>query len=74
MAVVWFSVGVCAFLVGLRHLTGGLERLGGSAVRRSLGRYGQDPCLAWLVGAAAAALLHSSGVVTVAVVSLVEAG
>ncbi|MDI6870061.1 MAG: Na/Pi symporter [Bacillota bacterium] len=74
MAAAWLVVGIGAFLVGIRSLTAGLERLGGRAVRRSLGRYGQDPALAWLLGAGAAALLHSSGVVTVAVVSLVEAG
>lgn len=74
MAAFWFLGGLAAFFLGLRHLTGGLERLGGGAARRSLGRHGQNPWLAWLVGAAAAALLHSSGAVTVAVVGLVEAG
>ncbi|MGE5552745.1 MAG: Na/Pi symporter [Betaproteobacteria bacterium] len=73
MTVAWLAAGLGAFLVGIRSLTGGLERLGGPAVQRSLGRWGQDPAVAWLVGAGAAALFHSSGVVTVAVVSLVEA-
>lgn len=74
MAALWLSVGLVAFLAGLRGLTRGLEHLGGRAVRRSLGRFGRDPVPAWLAGAAAAALCHSSGLVTVAAVGLVEAG
>jgi phosphate:Na+ symporter len=74
MGTAWLAAGLGAFLLGIRSLTGGLAHLGGRAVRQSLGRCGHDPALTWLVGAGAAALLHSSGVVTAAVVSLVEAG
>lgn len=74
MATIWLLGGLGAFLLGVRRLTRGLELLGGPAVRRSLGRFAQDPAAAWLAGALAAAMFHSSGLVTVVVVGLVQAG
>lgn len=74
MGVVWSAAGVLAFFLGLRLLTGGLSLVGGTVVRRSLGRVGRDPVAAWVAGALGAAVFHSSGLVTVAVVGLAEAG
>jgi phosphate:Na+ symporter len=55
-------------------LRGGLASLGAGAAQRSLRRFGDNPALAWLVGAGLAALFHSSGLVTVSVVGLVHTG
>ncbi|MGE5507073.1 MAG: Na/Pi cotransporter family protein [Chitinophagales bacterium] len=70
----WLGGGLGAFLGGLWLLRGGLAALGAGTAQRSLLHYGDNPALAWLVGAGFAALLHSSGLVTVSVVGLVQGG
>ncbi|MBN2452461.1 MAG: Na/Pi cotransporter family protein [Lentisphaeria bacterium] len=66
--------GLGLFLLGMRHLSDGLQTIGGAGLRRMIGRAAENRFLATLVGLFVTMVIQSSSITTCLVVGFVNSG
>ncbi|MBT3296118.1 MAG: Na/Pi cotransporter family protein [Verrucomicrobia bacterium] len=66
--------GLCLFLMGMKHMSDGMQAIAGRRLRRMINAVTDNRVMACGTGAAITALIQSSSVTTVMVVGLVNAG
>ena len=66
--------GLAVFLLGMKHMSDGMQAVAGSRLRRMIAAVTDNRFLACATGAAVTAVIQSSSVTTVMLVGLVNAG
>ncbi len=74
VSILQVLAGMALFLFGLRMLSGGMEKLTGSHIQEWLDKMTRNPFKGALLGATATALVHSSGLLMVTMIGLINAG
>ncbi len=73
VSILQVLAGMALFLFGLRMLSGGMEKLTGSHIQEWLDKMTRNPLRGAFLGAAATALIHSSGLLMVTMIGLINA-